>query len=49
MFIPVGNETQYIEVIDKDTDGVEGRKRIMGVRVSLFKFDFKYLFLLIPW
>jgi len=40
MFIPVGNEKQYIELIDKDVDGTEGRRRIMGVRVkSLFSLN----------
>ena len=34
MFIPVGNVNQYIELVDKGSDGDVGRKRIMGVRVS---------------
>jgi len=32
MFIPVGEEMQYIEQIDKDAQGNVSRKRVMGVR-----------------
>lgn len=42
MFIPVGEFMQYIEHIDKDSDGNISRKRVMGVRVSdanLYRFQ----------
>lgn len=41
IFIPVGSLLQYIELIDKDSnDNVLGRKRVMGVRVSHFRFGY---------
>jgi hypothetical protein len=45
LFIPVGTDSQYIMVYDKQKDGTLKQEKWLGVMVSEIEFDFLLFFI----